>query len=328
MPATITKIRIFVASPSDVSQERDHLSHVVAELSTTVASYKGFALELIRWETHAIPGMGRPQGLINEQIGEYDIFVGIMWRRFGTATGVADSGTEEEFRIAYDRWLKNPAIRILFYFSQRPFMPRAADEIQQLAKVLDFRKDLDSRGLVSEYKDSDDFPNVVRPHLTRLLLDMAAEQAPVSPAKPPAAPSIFITSSPEGLPIARGLSEILGRAGILTSVWTGGPSPSTLALEALTDIVTSASAAVIILSADDSTSHGKAPRANVVLELGFFLGSLGRRRTFILAPADVALPSDIMGAIYLRFEPERLESVVEQLRREFREIGITDNPKK
>jgi hypothetical protein len=41
--------------------------------------------------------MGRPEQLILDQIGQYDLFVGIMWRRFGTPTGVAGSGTEQEF---------------------------------------------------------------------------------------------------------------------------------------------------------------------------------------------------------------------------------------
>jgi hypothetical protein len=27
-----------------------------------------------------------------------------MWKRFGTATGIAASGTEEEFRLTYECW--------------------------------------------------------------------------------------------------------------------------------------------------------------------------------------------------------------------------------
>ena len=46
------KIKIFVASPGDVSSERDDLKKVVEELNTTIASYKKCILELVRWETH------------------------------------------------------------------------------------------------------------------------------------------------------------------------------------------------------------------------------------------------------------------------------------
>src|SRR5450759_4663688 len=98
MSEQVQKIRIFVASPGDVGKEREGLKDVVQELNTTIAPYKGLALELVKWETHATPNMGRAQGVINSQLGEYDIFVGLMWKRFGTPTGKAEYGTEEEFR--------------------------------------------------------------------------------------------------------------------------------------------------------------------------------------------------------------------------------------
>ena len=72
--------------------------------------------------------MGRPQGIINKQIGEYDIFIGMMWKRFGTPTGKAGSGTEEEFRLAYEYWETTKSVMILFYFCQAPFMPRVCDK--------------------------------------------------------------------------------------------------------------------------------------------------------------------------------------------------------
>jgi len=93
--------RLFIASPGDVASERDALDRVVREVNQTHGAPLGYVIELWRWETHAVPGGGRPQAVINDQIPEYDIFIGIMWRRFGTPTGVAGSGTEEEYRIAY-----------------------------------------------------------------------------------------------------------------------------------------------------------------------------------------------------------------------------------
>jgi hypothetical protein len=173
-------IRIFVGSPGDVSKERDMLDSVVQELNTTIAPYRGFSLELVRWETHCTPGLGRPQALINAQIGPYDFFVGIMWKRFGTPTGLAQSGTEEEFRIAYDAWHQNGFPRILFYFCQRPFMPRQEEELEQCRRVLGFRRELEQKGLVWEYPEHDVFANTIRPHITRLLLDDARVRTRIS----------------------------------------------------------------------------------------------------------------------------------------------------
>jgi predicted nucleotide-binding protein len=40
-------------------------------------------------------------------------------------------------------------------------------------------------------------------------------------------------------------------------------------------------------------------RQNVVLELGFFIGALGRGRVALLYEEEVELPSDIAGVLYL-----------------------------
>ena len=106
MQADFRRVRIFVASPSDVQSEREQLAKVINELNltiTAIAPEKRVLLELVRWETHVSPSLGRdPQDVVNRQIGEYDLFVGILWKRMGTPTAVATSGTEEEFNRAYN----------------------------------------------------------------------------------------------------------------------------------------------------------------------------------------------------------------------------------
>jgi len=64
--------------------------------------------------------------------------------------------------------------------------------------------------------------------------------------------------------------------------------------------------AVVILTADDIASSKQNPeqkelraRQNVILELGFFVGRLGRERTFALIEKGVTLPSDVHGLIYI-----------------------------
>ena len=160
MSEVTKKIKVFVASPGDVGRERESVKSVIDELNTTIAPYKGLTLELVKWETHATPSMGRAQGVINSQLGQYDIFVGVMWKRFGTPTGKAESGTQEEFQLAYEQWATTKSIRILFYFCQAPFMPRGLDEIAQLQKVVEFKESLAKLGLTWEYSSSAEFPNM------------------------------------------------------------------------------------------------------------------------------------------------------------------------
>lgn len=172
MTQTITKVRLFVASPSDVQKERDSIAGVLNELNNTIGNNLGFAVELVRWETHSHPSMGRPQGVINAQIGPYDIFLGIMWKRFGTPTGVAESGTQEEFNLAYEEWKRDNDLQICFYFSQAKYKLNSVSETEQNAKVLAFKEDLSRKGLVWEYANATAFPHVLRRHLTTMLFEM------------------------------------------------------------------------------------------------------------------------------------------------------------
>lgn len=87
--------------------------------------------------------------------------------------------------------------------------------------------------------------------------------------------------------------------------------------------------AVILLTGDD---EGRAkgdgelqPRArqNVVLELGFFFGKLGRERVVVLAEPDVERPSDIDGLVYIALDPAKTWRT--ELGRELEAASITVN---
>jgi hypothetical protein len=164
------KIKIFVASPGDVQKERDQLTKVIGELNltiTAIAPEKSISLELIKWETHVAPGLGKgPQDVVKRQIGNYDIFIGILWKRMGTPTTNARSGTDEEFQNAYKLWQNDNEFPILFYFCQHPSPPpRTIDEVRQLGRVVAFRNELTKKGLVTEYSSHEEFADVIRPQL-------------------------------------------------------------------------------------------------------------------------------------------------------------------
>ncbi len=64
--------------------------------------------------------------------------------------------------------------------------------------------------------------------------------------------------------------------------------------------------AVVLLTADDQGGERGSPaamqpraRQNVVFELGFFLGKLGRDRVCVLYEPSVELPSDYSGVLYI-----------------------------
>jgi hypothetical protein len=107
MAKTITLYKIFLASPSDLYDERNLAEEVVEELNLSAFNNSNIKIELVKWETHANPDIGEyPQQVINKDIGsDYDIFIGLLWSKFGKPTENYSSGTEEEFYNAYSRSL-------------------------------------------------------------------------------------------------------------------------------------------------------------------------------------------------------------------------------
>jgi predicted nucleotide-binding protein len=85
--------------------------------------------------------------------------------------------------------------------------------------------------------------------------------------------------------------------------------------------------AVVLLTPDDvgaarADQANLRPRArqNVVLELGFFIGRLGRQRVCALHRGDVELPSDLSGVLWL--DLDRAGAWRLRLAREMKEAGL------
>jgi len=98
-------------------------------------------------------------------------------------------------------------------------------------------------------------------------------------------------------------------------------------IEKFEDLAGRAGFAVVLMTPDDM-GHGAGkeqekknrPRQNVVLELGYFVGRLGRNKTLVLVKGEVEMPSDVLGLIY---EPmDRTEGWKIRLARELRASGF------
>lgn len=172
MAKSITKYTIFVSSPSDLKEERDVLEEVVRELNLTYGKSNNCVIELLKWETHSAPGISasHTQDLIKNDIGdEYDIFLGVIWKRFGTPTPYAESGTEEEFKDALARFEKgNLQPQILFYFKNSP--PNSLNDIdpEQLLKVKQFKQSIPKdKMLYWEFDTIESFQNFTRMHIPK-----------------------------------------------------------------------------------------------------------------------------------------------------------------
>ncbi len=171
MPRNESIIGVFVASPSDVAEERKALESIAYELNKTWSKNLNLRLDLIKWETDTYPGFGDySQDVINKQItDEYDVFIAIFWSKIGSPTQIADSGTMEEFDRAYQKFKENKSsIDILVYFKDQAIPPSKMD-FEQLQKLHELKTRLGEKGgLYWTFDSTEDFESLLRGHLSKI----------------------------------------------------------------------------------------------------------------------------------------------------------------
>lgn len=155
-------IRVLIASPSDVIEEREAVDEIFNRWNAMHSWALAVSLEAVKWETHATPFQGtRPQEQINKQlVMRCDVFLGIFGNRLGSDTGVAVSGTVEELNQFLE--VGKPA---LLYFSQKQVSPTSIDP-KQLEKLRKFKQTIRGKGLQYDFDDVESFKLDVLKHLT------------------------------------------------------------------------------------------------------------------------------------------------------------------
>ncbi len=176
-------VQVFVASPSDVAAERDALSHVIDGLRDGLAKRLGLTLTLQRWEA-VPPDIGRPQEVLMRYFADepFDIFVGILWTRFGSPRrsysgrerDSLSSGTHEEFMHALRARKHGGAWPLIAVYqcTRGPKDWRTLDLVQA-GLVKDFFKEFEAGGkhpgIKKDYDSVDEFERRVRGELEQAL---------------------------------------------------------------------------------------------------------------------------------------------------------------
>lgn len=171
MPFQAIVYYVLIASPSDVSAERQAIPEVIHSWNAVNSAHMGIVLLPVKWETHSAPQMGdRPQAIINKQIVKNcDILLGTFWTRIGTHTGVAESGTVEEIQEFMEAGKP-----VMLYFSSVPVVLESVD-LNQYQRLSDFKKQCLEKGLVENYSSIAELREKLEDHLTRLVRSLHPE---------------------------------------------------------------------------------------------------------------------------------------------------------
>lgn len=123
-------------------------------------------------------------------------------------------------------------------------------------------------------------------------------------------PRVFVASSGEAERLAQAIQQNL--KGVEVTVWTQDAFRiGHTIIDELNRNLQGADFGIFVFAPDDMvTIHGRkqqAVRDNVLLELGMFIGRLGKERSFIVRPkgGDMRLPTDLLGVITARYDQER-----------------------
>lgn len=165
-------IKVMIASPSDVQEEREIIRDIISEWNAVNSESKKIVLMPVGWESHSYPIMGhRPQEIINYQLlDKCDLLVATFWTRFGSPTGIQLSGTVEE--IEKHMSLGKPA---MIYFSNTEIKPGSIDEIQNKA-VRDFKQKCKDKGLIENYDSKEEFRDKFHRQLAQIVNDHFHEE--------------------------------------------------------------------------------------------------------------------------------------------------------
>ncbi len=162
-------IRVFIASPGGLEEERRLFRDIVDEMNQLKADGMGLLLKPLGWED-VPPGVGRPQGLIDKYIEECDLMVMLLWTRWGTPTGEYSSGFEEEYEMAKHLHEVGGKPEIMLYFRNVPDDIQAEPD-EQLRQVLKFKEKIKSEReiMYKPYDDENEWERLFRLDLSKRL---------------------------------------------------------------------------------------------------------------------------------------------------------------
>lgn len=130
------------------------------------------------------------------------------------------------------------------------------------------------------------------------------------------------------------IARFIADLGLTETILDEQPGEGQTMIDKFEEHADEAGFAIILLTGDDigapkDQKENLKPRArqNVILELGYFIALLGRKRVCVLYEKDVELPSDIYGLSYLSYVPmSNDEGWKLKLAREMKNIGLPIKP--
>lgn len=226
------ELLVFVASPSDVDNERETVRRVADKVNAALGAELGLRLRVTGWED-VPPDLGRPQSQINPLVEECDIFIGVLSRRWGRNTGTHTSGFQEEFELAVTRRADGQVPAVAVYFKVVP-ADVLADPGPELRRVLEFQSRLrdEHQALYHEFHAPADLETALMTFLIRHLARAAKPTIGQGPEGTVSGGPVN-PRAPEGVTLDEARQELAATLGAFEALVRGAPLEARLDLDRL-----------------------------------------------------------------------------------------------
>ncbi|MBS9525667.1 nucleotide-binding protein [Litoribacter alkaliphilus] len=165
------------------------------------------------------------------------------------------------------------------------------------------------------------FNEQLLPYLAEALTDIVNANPEIE-AKPKkvSGNTVFIIHGHDEL-LKTEVQLLLHRAGVNNIVLHELADKGRNIIEKLIEETDSANYAIALLSPDDVLNNGtKRARQNVILEIGYFLGKLGKSRVRLLKKGEVEIPTDLSGILYQNYDESGSWEI--KICKELQSVGI------
>jgi hypothetical protein len=167
MPIESKVYRIFIASPSDIKDEREIVRKQIARWNSLHANSYQMFLQPMDGKDSAPSLDDRGQAIINKLVDDCDLLIGIFWTRLGTPTSEAVSGTVEEIERA-----RSMGKRCMVYFRNES---ESQNDPSQYKRLQEYKEKLKPKGLIDDYETLEDFTHKVFNHITSAINEIVKE---------------------------------------------------------------------------------------------------------------------------------------------------------
>ena len=229
----------------------------------------------------------------------------------------------ERFSPQFEKWQRDAEVAISFTFADRPEYVKDFKEIRYYPIFI-----TDVTGVYEENRAYVQGLEVASSRLESMIDEIKEywdDDEPLVPesntntTRPETTDEIFVVHGKDD-GAKETVARFLTKLGLIPVILHEHPNQGRTIIEKFEQYA-QVGFAVVLLTPDDLGSLSGQPdttrfraRQNVILELGFFLGKLGRERTFALKKGVVETPSDYDGVLYTQLDDQgawRMELVRE-----------------